>query len=446
MLRSPAQRVAGALPAAPGGRIGARRPRVAWASAARASPVVGAPTSISAPAPTAVVPSRASTSSVAQAEATVVRIVSTSAGRGKGGLSPDASAALDAAVALLEADGGVPAAASSPAVEGRWRLLFTSRPGTASPIQRAFVGNAAFEVHQEIALGGKRGRATGRVANVVTLGSAGTLRVEADASTAAAPMPGFTPRAGKGLGLLGVSLTTAAADPSRRIDFAFDRAAFRFRSLPLSIPYPVPFKTLRATPLGDEVKGWLDVTYLSKAGSLRLSRGNKGTLFVLARDDGPAEALARGGASLTRERVLALAEELSASGRGVPAPARAPEAAGLWRLVWSEQAPDANPLQRALAGRVRNFQTISDDGASLANVVDLLPGVRVVAVADAAPASATRTSVDITAVEVRFLGLTVATLPRRGGAAPGFVDWLFLDESVRVTRGNKGSLFVHVRE
>ena len=28
----------------------------------------------------------------------------------------------------------------------------------------------------------------------------------------------------------------------------------------------------------------------------------------------------------------------------------------------------------------------------------------------------------------------------------GFVDWLYLDEDFRITRGNKGSVFVHTRE
>lgn len=27
----------------------------------------------------------------------------------------------------------------------------------------------------------------------------------------------------------------------------------------------------------------------------------------------------------------------------------------------------------------------------------------------------------------------------------GYVDWLYLDENLRITRGNKGSTFVHVR-
>ena len=54
------------------------------------------------------------------------------------------------------------------------------------------------------------------------------------------------------------------------------QAAFYFKFLPFPIPYPVPFKIL-----GDERKGWLDVTYLSEDRMFRLSRGNKGTLFIL---------------------------------------------------------------------------------------------------------------------------------------------------------------------
>ncbi|CAN0377154.1 unnamed protein product [Phaeothamnion confervicola] len=70
-------------------------------------------------------------------------------------------------------------------------------------------------------------------------------------------------------------------DPAARIDFQFDDAAFELNALPFKVPYPVPFRLL-----GDEVKGWIDITYLSPA--LRLSRGNKGTLFVLQREEGGA--------------------------------------------------------------------------------------------------------------------------------------------------------------
>ena len=33
------------------------------------------------------------------------------------------------------------------------------------------------------------------------------------------------------------------------------------------------------------VQGWLDVTYTSQDGNFRLSRGNKGTLFILVREE-----------------------------------------------------------------------------------------------------------------------------------------------------------------
>lgn len=71
--------------------------------------------------------------------------------------------------------------------------------------------------------------------------------------------------------LLIVHLQAAAStNDSKRILFRFDRAAFSFKFLPFKVPYPVPFRLL-----GDEAKGWLDTTYLSKSGNLRISRGNK---------------------------------------------------------------------------------------------------------------------------------------------------------------------------
>lgn len=223
--------------------------------------------------------------SLASAEASLLAALDGVTGRGAGSLDPAAAAAVDAAVATLEADGGVAAPASAPDVEGRWRLVFTTRPGTSSPIQRAFTARDGFTVHQEIQLAA--GTAPQRVTNVVTLGAAGVLRVEAEASTLASPLPGFTPRRGAGLPLFGKSSTAPPADPARRIDFAFDRAYFKFDALPFTLPYPVPFKWLQSTGLGDEVKGWIDVTYVAPrgVGRVRLSRGNKGTLFVLVREN-----------------------------------------------------------------------------------------------------------------------------------------------------------------
>ena len=66
------------------------------------------------------------------------------------------------------------------------------------------------------------------------------------------------------------------SDPEDRLDFKFDNAGFDLGFLPFRIPYPVPFRLL-----GDEVKGWLEVTYMGPSGKVRVSRGNKGTIFVL---------------------------------------------------------------------------------------------------------------------------------------------------------------------
>ena len=205
-------------------------------------------------------------------------------GRGAGA-SAEQEQALLAALAVLEADGGVPAAVDSPLIEGEWRLLYTSKskfdisnplgartdgsaPGlealfrtlfgktvadgaaavvaSSSPIQRTIISNDAFTVLQNVRLRGP----DPRVDQIVRFGDFGELLLSASASTPA---------------------------PSRqRIDFAFESGEFSFKSLPFKIPYPVPFKLL-----GDEAKGWLDTRYLSQR--LRVSVGNKGTTFVLCR-------------------------------------------------------------------------------------------------------------------------------------------------------------------
>ena len=88
-------------------------------------------------------------------------------------------------------------------------------------------------------------------------------QVEAEASTDARPIPGFEPRRGAGLpfGLLGVSSTEPPASPNVRVDFQFDRAAFYFKALPFSLPYPVPFRLL-----GDERKARLARCAARRAG------------------------------------------------------------------------------------------------------------------------------------------------------------------------------------
>lgn len=186
-------------------------------------------------------------------------------------------------ISELERSGlSIPEPAISPQVYGRWRLLYTTNADTSSPIQRKAVDSKTFPIYQDI-LFNEKGQLI--VSQVVKFSDNAKLAVDAVASTAAYPLPELTERQSPttlGLNILGTSLVgdEAKPDPSRpnsRIDFVFDEGKFDFGSIQL--PYPVPF---RLPLLRDVVKGWIDITYLSDR--LRISRGNKGTTFVLARE------------------------------------------------------------------------------------------------------------------------------------------------------------------
>jgi len=175
----------------------------------------------------------------------------------------------------------------SPAIDGCWKLLYTSSPGTNSPIQRTFTAFDSIGIYQVINLINTTNSflpgCLPDVSNTVIFNNQARLRVTALASTARKPI--IVPRRGDGrilgLNLFGVSSSAAPRRPTERIDFSFQEARFEFNSLPWSIPYPVPFKLL-----GDEAKGWIDVTYLS--GRFRVSRGNKGTVFLLEKVGDPS--------------------------------------------------------------------------------------------------------------------------------------------------------------
>jgi hypothetical protein len=172
--------------------------------------------------------------------------------------------------------------AIAPQVMGRWRLLQTTNTDTSSPIQRKAVDTSRFPIYQDIALN-EDGQLV--VSQIVKFSETAELCVDALASTSQYPLPELTERksTGKilGLNILGVSLVGEEAqpqDPDSRIDFVFDEGNLNFNGL--RITYPVPF--LLAI-LRDTVKGWIDITYLSDR--LRISRGNKGTTFILAKED-----------------------------------------------------------------------------------------------------------------------------------------------------------------
>ena len=158
--------------------------------------------------------------------------------------------------------------ATAEALNGRWRLLYTTKsafdarnplgrrvdgtaPGlealfdtssavaSSSPIQRLLTSIESVDIEQNIDLVDDK-----RVDQIVKFGD-NLLRLSA----------------------------TASFD-SGRINFTFDLAYFLLFNGALKLPYPVPFKLL-----GDEAKGWLDTVFVSP--TLRISKGNKGTTFVL---------------------------------------------------------------------------------------------------------------------------------------------------------------------
>uniref|UniRef100_M8ARJ7 Putative plastid-lipid-associated protein 12, chloroplastic n=1 Tax=Aegilops tauschii TaxID=37682 RepID=M8ARJ7_AEGTA len=245
------------------------------------------------------------------------------------------TAEVESAVQTLEALEGVPDPTNSSLIEGSWKLIFTTRPGTASPIQRTFVGVDSFSVFQEVYLRTD----DPRVVNVVRFSeTVGELAVQAEATI----------------------------NDGKRILFRFDRAAFAFKFLPFKVPYPVPFRLL-----GDEAKGWLDTTYLSRSGNIRISRGNKGTTFVLQKSADPRQMLLSAISAGTG--VKEAIDDLTSSKKGVVVDMNT--LAGEWQLLWASQSESGGGSWSSVASAgLKDFQTIKEDG-QLKNLVNPFPGV-----------------------------------------------------------------------
>ena len=79
-----------------------------------------------------------------------------------------------------------------------------------------------------------------------------------------------------------------------------------------------------------------------------------GTLFVLVKKESAVDSLLAAIRDKETDRIKALVKELS-SKNPTTAPAKSDAIKGKWRLLWTEQASNANPLQKALSGQVRRL-------------------------------------------------------------------------------------------
>ncbi|TKW34671.1 hypothetical protein SEVIR_2G321400v4 [Setaria viridis] len=334
----------------------------------------------------------------AEPEAALLEALLGVQGRGRA-VAPRQLQEVESAVQALEALGGVPDPTSSSLIEGSWQLIFTTRPGTASPIQRTFVGVDSFRIFQEVYLRTD----DPRVVNVVRFSeSVGDLKVEAEATI----------------------------EDGKRILFRFDRAAFTFKFLPFKVPYPVPFRLL-----GDEAKGWLDTTYLSHAGKIRISRGNKGTTFVLQKSaDARQTLLSTISAGTGVEEVID--DFISSQNR---AEVDLDILVGEWQLLWRSQTEGESWSSVASAG-LKDFQIIKEDG-QLKNSVSPFPGVNLSARGSICKTGKSNTfSVSMNEGAVQVGGVQFP-LDTKGEFV---MEILYIDNKIRISRLNQHML-VHLR-
>uniref|UniRef100_A0A804ISG0 Plastid lipid-associated protein/fibrillin conserved domain-containing protein n=1 Tax=Musa acuminata subsp. malaccensis TaxID=214687 RepID=A0A804ISG0_MUSAM len=279
---------------------------------------------------------------------------------------------VELAVETLENLGGVPDPTSSSLIEGRWQLIFTTRPGTASPIQRTFVGVDFFKIFQEVYLRTD----DPRVSNIVKFSDAvGELKVE--------------------------------------------------------VPYPVPFRLL-----GDEAKGWLDTTYLSHTGNIRISRGNKGTTFVLQKKIEPRQRLLSAISVGTRVKEM-IDELISSNQEEVKANSEILE--GEWQLLWASQSENES-WSSVVASGLKGLQILKKDGM-VENQINLLPGLRICA--NGTLSETSESNLFMVQMNDGVVSFGALKLPLKMEVI-FHLELLYIDNKIRISRSNKDMTLVHL--
>ena len=191
------------------------------------------------------------------------------------------STAIENTVAeLLSTGDGIANPALDPAIEGDWTLVHISSSDfdPRNPLGRRVDGTSpGLEGFLSALTGGD---------SVTAASSSPIQRAVTSAFAVSQNIVGLAGGSGRveqlvrtPLGELHLNAAATVSDSRpERIDFAFDEGFFEFSGTGFRVPYPVPFRLL-----GKEAAGFLDTLYLSEA--LRISKGNKGSTFVLARND-----------------------------------------------------------------------------------------------------------------------------------------------------------------
>ena len=133
---------------------------------------------------------------------------------------------------------------------------------------------------------------------------------------------------------------------------------------------------------------------------------------------------------------------------------------GEWQLVWQQNSEKATRSQRrAPLPQFSNFIVDERQRAIFRNIVSINKRVQVVADVEYSPPSASaadgeRAPANRLNSRICAAGLTVQ-LGKRFGWSPlrlplplrgqGWLDVTYLSDNMRITRGNRGGLFVHIR-